>query len=71
MQDPMTGRLTMIDENVFKKALNINKNVCSVGDVFKIRRCYFEITMINESGISAKGISRKEFFEKRKHYPNS
>lgn len=41
-------------------------NLCRVGDVFRVRQCYFEVETISEYGISAKGISRHEFFEKRK-----
>ncbi len=41
-------------------------NLCRVGDVFKIRRCYFETESIGSGGISAKGISRHEYFDKKK-----
>ncbi len=41
-------------------------NLCRVGDVFKIRHCHFEVETISEYGISAKGISRHEYFDKKK-----
>lgn len=41
------------------------QNLCRIGDVFKVRRCYFEIETITKDGISAKGISRKEYFDKK------
>lgn len=41
-------------------------NLCRGGDVFRVRRCYFEIETISEYGISAKGISRHEYYEKKK-----
>ncbi|KKM80211.1 hypothetical protein LCGC14_1342250 [marine sediment metagenome] len=41
-------------------------NLCRVGDVFKIRHCHFEVETISECGISAKGISRHEYFDKKK-----
>lgn len=41
-------------------------NLCRVGDVFKVRQCYFEVETISEHGISAKGISRHEYFDKKK-----
>lgn len=41
-------------------------NLCRVGDVFKIRHCHFEVETISEYGISSKGISRHEYFDKKK-----
>jgi hypothetical protein len=41
-------------------------NLCRVGDVFRVRKCYFEVETISEYGISAKGISRHEYFDKKK-----
>lgn len=43
-----------------------NRNLCKVGDVLKVRQCYFEVETISEYGISAKGISRHEYFDKKK-----
>lgn len=43
-----------------------NRKLCRVGDVFKIRHCYFEVETLGEVGIVAKGISRKEYFDKKK-----
>lgn len=44
--------------------------VISTGQVFKIRRCYFQITVIKPEGIEAKGISRKEYHELKKGRPD-
>lgn len=41
-------------------------NICRVGDVFRVRKCYYEVETISEHGISAKGISRYEYFDKKK-----
>ena len=43
-----------------------NTNLTRVGDVFKVRGCYFQIENISDYGISAKGISRREYFEAKK-----
>jgi len=43
-----------------------NRNLCRNGDVFKVRRCFFKIVTINENGILADGIKRKEYFDKKK-----
>ena len=40
-------------------------NVATVGDVFKVRGCFFEVEHISEYGISAKGISRREYLAKK------
>lgn len=40
-------------------------NLACVGDVFKVRECHFEIETISEYGISAKGISKIEFEQKK------
>jgi hypothetical protein len=39
--------------------------VLNVGSVFKIKHTYFRISQITSEGITAKGISRKEFFLRR------
>ena len=39
-------------------------NVATVGDVFMVRGCHFEVETISEYGISAKGISKKEYENK-------
>ena len=36
-----------------------------IGDVFKIRGCCFELEQVSEYGISAKGISKVEFEQKK------
>lgn len=50
----------------FNKALAGARNVVTVGDVFRIRRRYFEVENISDYGISAKGVTRSEFFDKRR-----
>lgn len=64
MQNP-DGKMTMINQDKFEEMLGCGRNVCRVGDVFRVRRCYFEIETISNYGISAKGISRREFFDKK------
>jgi hypothetical protein len=66
MQDHTTGKMSMISQNKFEEMLGHGRNVCRIGDVFRVRRCYFEIETISEYGISAKGITRREFHEKKK-----
>ena len=41
-----------------------NENLAMVGDVFKVRKCYFMIETISEHGLSAKGISHSEYLDK-------
>jgi hypothetical protein len=36
-------------------------NVCTVGDVFRVRRTYYRVETISSHGISARGISRREY----------
>jgi len=64
------GMLKMIqglsDEE--KRGLELNEMevpLVKIGDVFKIRDCRFEVSEIKPDGIFAKGITRKDFFEKR------
>lgn len=64
------GRMVGLQETQFKQFLEGgNTNLCTVGDVFRVRRCYFEVETISDHGISAKGISRREYFEKKKSRP--
>lgn len=42
-----------------------NTNLAMVGDVFTVRGCQFEIETISEHGISAKGISKTEYEQKK------
>lgn len=67
MMQAKDGSMVGITESQFK-AFNKHgiANLCRVGDVFRVRRCYFEIETINEYGISAKGIIRKEYYDKKK-----
>ena len=61
------GSMVGVNEKQFKLLLGHgNRNLCRVGDVFKVRQCYFEVETISEYGISAKGINRKEYFDKKK-----
>ena len=65
MQNP-DGSMTPITATKFEELLAGGKNACRVGDVFKIRRCYFELETISNYGISAKGISKIEYLSKKK-----
>lgn len=61
------GSMVGVNEKQFKSFLGHgNRNLCRVEDVFKVRQCYFVVETISEYGISAKGISRKEYFDKKK-----
>ena len=61
------GTLVGISANQFNDFLKHgSKNLCRVGDVFRVRQCYFEVENISDYGISAKGISRREYFELKK-----
>jgi len=61
------GALVGLSKNQFDEFLKHgSQNLCRVGDVFKVRQCYFEVETINEYGISAKGIGRHEYFDKKK-----
>lgn len=42
-----------------------NLDIVTVGEVFRVGRCYFEIEKISPYGITAKGISSREYFDKR------
>ena len=61
------GSMVGLNQEQFKSLLGHgNRNLCRVGDVFKVRQCYFEVETIGEAGIVSKGISRKEYFKKKK-----
>jgi len=61
------GSMVGINQNQWNSFLQHgNRNLCTVGDVFKVRQCYFEVDTISEYGILAKGITRKEYFDKKK-----
>jgi hypothetical protein len=46
------------------------RKTVSVNQVFKIRRCYFQITEVNSTGITAKGITRKTYYEMKRGRPD-
>jgi len=57
------GTLTQLTEqDVGNLSFWKQPKVIKVGQVFKIKFCYFQITEITTQGITAKGISRKEYF---------
>ena len=61
------GAMVGLNQEQFKSLIGHgNRNLFRVGDVFKVRQCYFEVETISEYGISAKGISRKDYFDKKK-----
>ena len=41
-------------------------NIIRIGDVFKVRSCYFRVEGISNCGMEAKGISKREYFEAKK-----
>ena len=59
------GTMIPITEDQFGSFLKHgSKNVATVGDVFMVRGCCFEVETISSYGISAKGISKKEYEDK-------
>lgn len=61
------GSMVMLQGQQFEQFLKGgNTNLCTIGDVFKIRHCYFVVENISEYGISAKGISKREYYEQKK-----
>lgn len=65
------GSMVSINEKQFHTLLGHgNRNLCRVGDVFKIRQCCFEVETISEHGVSAKGITKPEYAKlKKKRMP--
>ena len=60
------GAMVGITETQFEDFLHHgNTNLCRVGDVFRVRRCYFEVETISNYGISAKGITRHEYHNRK------
>lgn len=65
MAQAADGAMVPINAEQFNSFLNHgSQNVATVGDVFMVRGCYFEVETISEYGISAKGISKKEYADK-------
>ena len=61
------GAMVGLNKEQFDQLLKHGStNMVTVGDVFKVRGCFFEVENISDYGISAKGISRREYFESRK-----
>ena len=66
MQNP-DGSMSMITMEKFNDITQQGgRNACRVGDVFRVRRCYFELESISDYGISAKGISKHEYHARKK-----
>lgn len=62
------GTMRMLADNEFAKAIRGNSTagkVISIGECFQIKHTYYQITGITPEGITAKGISRREYFDKR------
>lgn len=61
MQDP-NGRMTQINAEQFEKFLaGGHRNVVTVGDVFRVRSCFFMVETISDHGISARGVSERDY----------
>lgn len=61
MQEP-DGSMTKINAEQFEKFLaGGHRNVVTVGDVFRVRSCHFKVETISEHGISARGISERDY----------
>ena len=65
MQDREKGEMSPITEAKFKQVMAEGQNAVRVGMVFKINHCYFEVESISGDGLKAKGIPRREYFNKR------
>jgi len=64
-----TMRILTEDEHDSLGFFNERKTV-QIGQVFKVRRCYFEIVEVSNEGIKAKGISRKRYFDMKRGRPD-
>ncbi len=65
------GSMRILDETEHKHlGFFAEKRTVSVGQVFKLRRCYFEVAEIKPDGIVAKGISRKEYYDRKRGRPD-
>lgn len=61
------GTFTQLDEKEVRDLRFWQQpKVVYVGQVFKIKWCYFCITEITHQGIKAQGISRKEYYDLKK-----
>ncbi len=71
MQAP-DGHMVGLNQKQFQEFLDHGaNNVCTVGDVFKVRRTYYVVETISSYGISARGISRREYITgKRRMHPS-
>jgi len=69
MQNP-DGHMTELSAQQFGELLTHGSaKIARVGDVFRVRRCYFRIETISDYGISARGISRREFIQGKAALP--
>jgi hypothetical protein len=72
MQD-YDGNMREISEQDYGEALSefcTNAKVITIGDVFQIRGCRFELTKITETGIEAKAIKYSEWLTKKRAMDN-
>ena len=60
------GSMKMLTEEEMKiyTATLLNPKVIGTDQYFKIKHCFFKITEITPEGIQAKGVSRREYFER-------
>jgi len=66
MQDD-SGKLQLITQQQFKDSMEMGKTkVLQVGDVFKVRGCYFRVQNIESNGIYATGITRREYYDRKR-----
>lgn len=65
MQEP-NGDMTIIKTpDKMAMAVSTGKYV-RVDDVFRIRNCYFVVESLKRTGFVAKGLSREEYFSRRR-----
>jgi hypothetical protein len=66
MQAP-DGHMVGLNQSQFSEFMEHGAlNICTVGDVFRVRRTYYRVENISDYGISAKGISRREYVKGKK-----
>ena len=65
MQKPEGNFEQLTKEKLSSLTAKQRTHTISTGAVFKIKKCHFIITEINNEGIVAKGITRKEYFKNR------
>ncbi len=65
------GTFTQLDETAVGNLKSWQQGkVIRVDQIFRIKRCYFQITDLNKEGMVAKGISRERYYELKRGRPD-